>query len=313
MNQFKKIMAQSHTQNKDCLHKLYTDRQIYISSLSSSQQPIEDEKIYIYRGISFNFVGTGFRTPQRTILYVWVPGEMFGCAGELGDESVPCEDWLLRNLWGPVNALAKSLLNDHKDTREKPDFSMQETNAVVHRRSGEYLKYADCVLLLEDYRVYDKTAEIREMLTYGESEDGGEQPEGDRGSNGEPHKNTYRWTNQRYLPGKLQLSELYSGYTVQIDSERRVWLGEITADLTCLTALKSPGQLYTLAWLLEILLLWDRPQEEDLKSCCERLVQKLFGDSRDVVLTSRTHGYELQLEQVRGLDLLMAAFRLRKP
>ena len=61
MKQFKKIMAQSHTQNRDCLHGLYTDRQIYLSCLSSSMQPIEDEKVYFYRNISFTFAGTGYR------------------------------------------------------------------------------------------------------------------------------------------------------------------------------------------------------------------------------------------------------------
>lgn len=136
MKQFKKIMAQSHTQKKDCLHRLYTDRQIYISSLSSSEQPIENEKLYDYRGISFTLAGTGFREPQRMILYVWIPESWIGCAIETAEEYIPCEDYLLRNLSEPVNALAKSLQNDHKDAREKPDFSIQETDAVIRRRSG---------------------------------------------------------------------------------------------------------------------------------------------------------------------------------
>lgn len=581
MKQFKKIMAQSHTQKKDCLHRLYTDRQIYISSLSSSEQPIENEKLYDYRGISFTLAGTGFREPQRMILYVWIPESWIGCAIETAEEYIPCEDYLLRNLSEPVNALAKSLQNDHKDARDKPDFSIQETDAVIRRRSGclyikerkefrlritfvfplinghsvngksgykgmkllldtlcdclenmdreklqeqiqlyhrqmdirrylkktgllafvadgsilprqgetqmplagavpfqspaqlrvsisfedgtaltgmglkqgitvitgggyggkstlldaleqgiyshvqgdgreyviteetackvyaedgrcvqptdlspffsylpgstdihafstphasgsvsqavniieavyggsrlllidedtsatnfmirdqlmrrlvrrepivpytdrirelsergvstilviggsgEYLRYADLCLLLEDYQVYDKTMELRELLPFGDS----------------PHhetsdERTHRWTEQRYLPAQYQLGEGYFGYTVQIDHERRISLGKLTADLTRLTALETPGQLYTLAWLLEMLLLRDRRQDEDLKSCCERLVETLFDDSLDVVLTSRTHRYELQLEEVRCLDLLLAALRLRKP
>ncbi|MFG6356798.1 MAG: hypothetical protein K1W26_08260 [Acetatifactor sp.] len=582
MKQFKKIMAQSHTQNRDCLHGLYTDRQIYLSCLSSSMQPIEDEKVYFYRNISFTFAGTGYRTPQRMILYVWVPKELLGYEGETAKSPVPCEDWLLRNLSGPVNALACTLRNDHKDAREKPDFSMQETGAAVRRRSGclfirerqqfrlqisytfpligghsvngksgykgvkmlldtlcdrlenadreslgeqirlykrqrairaylqkngllafvadgsilprqgdtrmplagavpfqspdalrvnisfedgtvltgmgikkgitvitgggyggkstlldaleqgiydhvkgdgreyvlteesackiyaedgrcvqttdlspffsylpgggvdafstahasgsvsqavniveavyggsrlllidedtsatnfmirdrlmrrlvrrepivpytdriqelsgrdvstilviggsgEYLKYADCVLLLEDYRVCDKTMEIRDMLLCAGSEDGGEYGDGQR---------LRRWTERRVLPHELRLGERYAGYTVQFDHERCIRLGEITADLKYLTVLDSPGQLHTLAWLLEMLLLQERSQDGDLRFCCERLVQDMFEDFRDVALTSRTHGYELQLEEVRGLDLLMAAFRLRNP
>lgn len=580
MKEFKKIMAQSHTQNKNCLHYLYTDKQVYISSLSSSEQPIEDAKIYEYRGISFTLEGTGFREPQRMILYVWVPEELLGSTGELAEEYVPCEDWLLRSLAGPVNALAEALQNDHKDAREKPNFSLQETDSVIRRRSGclymrerrefrlriafqfpligghsvngksgyrgmkmlldaicdcleradreslreqlqlyrrqtkirrflnetgllafvadgsilprqgdtqmplygavpfhspeslrvsiplgdgteltgmgikrgitvitgggyggkstlldaleqgiyfhvkgdgreyvvteetackiyaedgrcvqptdlspffsylpgeggihafstvhasgsvsqavniveavyggsrlllidedtsatnfmirdrlmrqlvrrepivpytdrirelserdistilviggsgEYLQYADCVLLLEDYQVYDKTLELSGLLSCQNSS-----------GNGESDGRTHRWTEQRSLPHSYRL-EQYTGYTVQFDHERRICLGGMTADLTRLTALEAPGQLYTLAWLLEMLLTRDWQQDEDLKSCCERLVQHLFEDSRDVVLTSRTHQYELQLEEVRCLDLLLAAFRLRKP
>ncbi len=170
--------------------------------------------------------------------------------------------------------------------------------------SGEYLKYADCVLLLEDYRVCDKTMEIRDMLLCAGSEDGGEYGDGQR---------LRRWTERRVLPHELRLGERYAGYTVQFDHERCIRLGEITADLKYLTVLDSPGQLHTLAWLLEMLLLQERSQDGDLRFCCERLVQDMFEDFRDVALTSRTHGYELQLEEVRGLDLLMAAFRLRNP
>lgn len=331
MKQFKKIMAQSHTQNRDCLHGLYTDRQIYLSCLSSSMQPIEDEKVYFYRNISFTFAGTGYRTPQRMILYVWVPKELLGYEGETAKSPVPCEDWLLRNLSGPVNALACTLRNDHKDAREKPDFSMQETGAAVRRRSGcLFIRerqqfrlqisytfpligghsvngksgYKGVKMLLEDYRVYDKTMEIRDMLLCAGSEDGGEYGDGQR---------LCRWTERRVLPHELRLGERYAGYTVQFDHERCIRLGEITADLKYLTVLDSPGQLHTLAWLLEMLLLQERSQDGDLRFCCERLVQDMFEDFRDVALTSRTHGYELQLEEVRGLDLLMAAFRLRNP
>lgn len=580
MNHFKKIMAQSHTQNKDCLHKLYTDRQIYISTLRSSEQPVEDEKIFHYRGISFSFAGTGFRTPQQVTLYVWIPGKLLDCEKEMDWERIPCEDWLLRNLSGPVYALGKTLQNDHKDAREKPDFYTQETDAAIRRRSGclyveeraafrlriafqfpligghsvngksgykgikllldtlcdslesadreslqeqvrlykrqleireyleknglvafvadgsilprqgdtqkplkgavpfqspsrlrvtisfedgvaltgmgirkgitvitgggyggkstlldaleqgiyfhvkgdgreyvitqetackiyaedgrsvqptdlspffsylpgaggthafstvhasgsvsqavniveavyggsscllidedtsatnfmirdrlmrrlvrkepiipytdrirelsergvstilviggsgEYLKYGDCVLLLEDYRVYDRTLETRELLSDWE-------PQSE-----ESCRETHTWMEQKALPRELQSGERFQERIVQIDHGRSIRLGEVTADVTRLTALEAQGQLHTLAWLLEKLLLWDWQQGEDLKVCCEKLTRNLFEGSPDVVLASRIHEYEPWLEEVRCLDLLMAAVRLRKP
>lgn len=158
MNKFKSIMAESHTKNKEYLHKLYTDKQVYVSSLSSSEQPIEDEKIFLYRNLAFQFAGTGFRTPERTILYVWVPRKLLAMVeGQCGlqrvgavasdgnfgglisageDLMVAYEDWLLRLLSVPVNALSEGLQNDHKDAREKSKFSMQTVTSVVQRRNG---------------------------------------------------------------------------------------------------------------------------------------------------------------------------------
>ena len=52
-------------------------------------------------------------------------------------------------------------------------------------------------------------------------------------------------------------------------------------------------------------------KEKDLKYCCEHLTERLFVQTMDTVL-SHTHKYELWLEAVRPLDLLMAACRLRK-
>ena len=61
MRKFKKLMESYRTQNKACLHNLYTEKQIYYSSVSSSNQPVEDEKIFDYRTVSFQFTGTGFQ------------------------------------------------------------------------------------------------------------------------------------------------------------------------------------------------------------------------------------------------------------
>ena len=136
MRNFKKFMTTYHTQNKTCLHDLYTDRQVYYSSLSSFEQPVEDEKLYCYRSVSFQFTGTGFRTPEQMILYVWIPEEICREAGDIPPLRTACEDWLLRLLGAPVNALSESFQNDHKDTREQSSFSLQEPGAVVLTRNG---------------------------------------------------------------------------------------------------------------------------------------------------------------------------------
>lgn len=610
MKNFKKIMSACHTQNKTCLHDLYTDRQVYYSSVSSSEQPVEDEKIYDYRIVSFQFTGTGFRTPEQLIMYVWIPEGICRGAGDIPSFHIAYEDWLLRLLGIPVNELSESFHNDHKDTREQPSFSLQEVGAVVLARngclymeekhafrlqiacrlplinghsvngkgsyrgvkalldlicdrletadwsklaghvllysrqrqiraylrengllafvadgsilprqgttqkplpeavpfqtppslrvtvrtsdgysvtgmglkqgitvitgggysgkstlldcleqgiydhvagdgreyvisdetackvyaedgrylaptdlspffsylpgnnsphcfgtphasgsvsqaaniveavyggcrcllidedtsatnfmirdeamrrlvkkepivpftdrvseladmgistilviggSGEYLKYAHRVLLLEDYLAFDVTEQVAGMINqvteigahesdpvllmanrwYGLLESDTRTQQTGQFAQNTPETGTHSWTTSRHLPYAGEGSTLIPGQCIQIENARYLKIGGFTADITRLTALTEKGQPGSLTWLLEKLLFTEGQGDTDLRARCEALAETLFSDSRDTVLSSRTHRYELCLEQVRSLDLLMAAFRLR--
>lgn len=614
MKNFKKLMTAYHTQNKACLHDLYTDRQVYYSSVSSSEQPVEDEKIYHYRSVSFQFTGTGFRTPEQMILYVWIP-EKTCREADLPAFHTAYEDWLLRLLGAPVNALSESLENDRKDTRAQFSFFMQEPGPVVLTRngclymeerhafrlriacsfplinghslngkgsyrglktlldlicdkletadraelaehvllysrqrqiraflrengllafiadgsilprqgttsaplpeavpfqappslrvtiptfdghsitgmglkqgitvitgggysgkstlldcleqgiydhvkgdgreyvlseesackvyaedgrylaptdlspffsylpgnhnphrfgtshasgsvsqaaniveavyggcrcllidedtsaanfmirdetmrrlvkkepiipftdriselanmgistilviggSGEYLKYAHRVLLLEDYLVSDVTEQVSEIGRHESAhgtqrgnrvgwpdtdnkaqqtgkiqrpDTGNDKQLGDRQP--EPTAGTHSWMRNRQLPYTGDNGTLTPGQCIQIENARYLKIGSLTADITRLTALTENGQPGSLTWLLEKLLSTENGENTDLRIQCESAAETLFSDSMDTVLSSRTHRYELWLEQVRGLDLLMAACRLR--
>lgn len=136
MNKFKHIVLGGHTQRKEYLHKLYTDRQVYISSMSSSSQPIEEEKIFGYRDITFDFEGTGYRTMERMVMFVYIPADRFSNTGNISMNATAYEDYILRVLSASVNELCQEYKNDHKSNREKPDFSLQSVNSVVLRRNG---------------------------------------------------------------------------------------------------------------------------------------------------------------------------------
>lgn len=136
MNKFKHIVLGGHTQRKEYLHKLYTDRQVHISSMSSSSQPIEEEKIFGYRDITFDFEGTGYRTMERMVMFVYIPADMFANTGDISMNATAYEDYILRTLSVSVNELCQEYKNDHKSNREKPDFSLQSVNSVVQRRNG---------------------------------------------------------------------------------------------------------------------------------------------------------------------------------
>lgn len=134
MKQFKSILLDLHGENKGMLRKIYVDKHVYIESCSSSEQPIEDERIFSYRDLAFRFVGTGMRQPERMNLYILIPQSVLG----IGDitHSVPCEDFLLRILSPQVARLSQSLENDRKDSREKAKFESQTVNQRILRRNG---------------------------------------------------------------------------------------------------------------------------------------------------------------------------------
>lgn len=185
--------------------------------------------------------------------------------------------------------------------------------------SGEYLKYADRVLLLEDYLVTDATEWI--------VQDGQDAPKHaaaapSHATPGSPcplpslsPAGTHSWMQHKHFSPAAADGGFTLGQYVRFEQTRYIRLGSFTADVTRLTALTESGQYNSLAWLLERLLLTDAESDGDsaveLRARCEAAVETLFQTSMDAVPTSRAHQCELWLEQVRSLDLLMAACRLR--
>lgn len=134
MNQFKDILLKLHGENKKMLRWLYVDKQIHIESVSSSEQPIEDEKLFSYHGLRFRFAGTGMRQPERMNLFIFLPRELPGTDELYPDVSQ--EDYLLRILSPGINGLSREMENDHKDAREKAKFECQTADSRILRRSG---------------------------------------------------------------------------------------------------------------------------------------------------------------------------------
>ena len=136
MNNFKRIMLSNHTQEKSCLNRLYTDKQVYISSVRSTAQPVEEEKIYHYRELSFRFMGTDYRTPEKLVLFVLLPESMISCGYPILPYATVYEDYLLRLISNSVNHLSEEYKNEKKSARAKPQFSMQPVSPAVQQRNG---------------------------------------------------------------------------------------------------------------------------------------------------------------------------------
>lgn len=136
MNKLKGLLYQSHGYNKERLHQLYHDKHFYDSHANSSDQFIEDEKVFYYKELALRFRGTGFRTMERLTMIISIPAELIPLENPYLVDMLIYEDYLLRKLAPHINALSKELQNDKKDNREKARFYTQLPSEVILRRSG---------------------------------------------------------------------------------------------------------------------------------------------------------------------------------
>ena len=161
--------------------------------------------------------------------------------------------------------------------------------------SVEYLKYADTILLMEDYIPAEKTQYVRRHLCdafYKNNE-----------------KQDCQWTQEKYLQMPATENKFFYSQYVQIENARYIKINDYTADITKMTAVVCDGQINSLAYLMEKILM-DTEEGIDLLEKCKQKVQGLIDNTRDITL-SNTHQYELYLEMIRPLDLLMAVNRMR--
>ena len=149
-------------------------------------------------------------------------------------------------------------------------------------------------MLLEDYHVLDATEELTPWRQTGTPETA----------------QAPQWMRHKTLPS-LPMTDLFFGERIEIENAKYIKIGGCVADITRLTALADSDQINSLTWLLENLLGEKETEQTELRDRCQAAAGSLLSDTFDTVLASRTHQYELWLEEVRGLDLLMAACRLR--
>lgn len=147
MNKFKSILNMLHTQNKSKLHELFTTR-FYSESAAGYHASEMQPKIFEYQGLKFRFSGTGFRTPEKQIMQVYIPLEMLKLT-DLPKELIPVEDYILRTFSHSINELSASHGNTNKEafivitqnkqsvrSREQCSFQAQTVNEIMTMRNG---------------------------------------------------------------------------------------------------------------------------------------------------------------------------------
>ncbi|MCM1224154.1 MAG: ABC-ATPase domain-containing protein, partial [Lachnospiraceae bacterium] len=169
MRRFKSIILKMQGHNKKDLHLLY-------NTLSD----IEPPKVYDYSGLKFWFAGTGWRTSEKLLLYVEIPGrflpgsllpgrEMSGQStatdvhAETGqstgtglpeENGLPQETYLLRLLSPAIAELSESYVNIDKNVREKAQFEVQKAGEYMIRRSGmRYDREKEAYILRMNFNV----------------------------------------------------------------------------------------------------------------------------------------------------------------
>ena len=126
--------------NKSDLHWLYNTEWKADSELE------EKEKIFSYGAFRFWFSGTSHRNSEKLLLYIEIPSLLNEFMEDI--DYVPAENYLLKVLAPILNALSAEYCNTDKNIREKAQFSVQEADELMLRKSGIHYDYKRNVFVL---------------------------------------------------------------------------------------------------------------------------------------------------------------------
>ena len=219
-----------------------------------------------------------------------------GCKLLMIDEDTSATNFMIRDEKMRRLVAKEPIIPFTDRVRELSDMGI--STVLVIGGSSEYLKYADTVLLMEDYEAKDRTAYVEKMMQ--EEQEDGEIVLVERSNH---------WTTKKQLHTMMNQREFFYCESVQIENARYIKIDEYVADITKLTAMISDDQINSLTYMLEGLL-GEKDTEKDLYERCIQQAAGLFKNTKSTIL-SYSHKYELWLENVRPIDLLMAVSRLR--
>lgn len=160
--------------------------------------------------------------------------------------------------------------------------------------SGEYLKIADTVILMNQYVATDVTEEVN-ALNLPAAE--GEYPEFTE--------------NERtvLLTGEGTKSLLLQ--TVCTEDSKKVICGEYSVDMTAVASLKTNEQLHSLAWVLRKLLSKEEESSECLNAVGEEYPERLFVELENEQMTSNPVYRGWWFDEIRKEEILMCVNRAR--
>ena len=145
MNKFKSIIMSCNGKSKTFLHWLYN---------THSDDIDEEEKVFVYKELTFWFTGTGFRNTEKLILYIGIPENIFDFDSQTTNSPIPVENYILHLLFPIMSELQKEYRNDKKDQREKASFRIQTPDGCMDKKSGcQYSKQSKRFILQMHFNV----------------------------------------------------------------------------------------------------------------------------------------------------------------
>ncbi len=164
--------------------------------------------------------------------------------------------------------------------------------------SGEYLKIADTVLLMQEYVAEDVTGEVKALgLPVYEEE--------------MPVCTEISESGRRVLlTGEGTKSLLLQ--TVCTEDSKKVICGEYSVDMTAISSLKTNEQLHSLAWVLRTMLSKKEESTEDLCTVSEEYADRLFTELVKEQKMSNPVYRGWWFDEIRKEEIQMCVNRTRK-
>ncbi len=160
--------------------------------------------------------------------------------------------------------------------------------------SGEYLKIADTVILMNQYVATDVTEEVK-ALNLPVSED--VCPEFTE--------------SERLVLLTGEGTKFLLLQTVCTEESKKVICGEYSVDMTAVSSLKTNEQLHSLAWVLRNLLSKEEASAEELNAIGEEYAERLFAELENEQRTSNPVYRGWWFDEIRKEEILMCVNRAR--
>ena len=161
---------------------------------------------------------------------------------------------------------------------------------------SEYFHYADRLLLIEDYKLYDISNEIKKA---------------EKTEKKLVEENICNWTTQRKIKNTIGSMEKCFFRTVHTENNRKIILDNYTADVMSLTTITTNEQLNSLAFVMEKLL--EKMDKDEMKQDVRFAIEKIFSvDSKNnqevaMMMTRKDRWYE----EIRNIDAICCMNRMR--